>query len=97
MKRMFLAGAACLGLAVGMIAASSPADARVSVGIYFGYPGPYYGYPYYPGPYPYYAPRPYYPRHQVCYPVVKVKKYVRKHRVHFKRVVVTVCRWQYGW
>ena len=64
-----------------------------------GRPYPYYGYPYYPGPFhsrPFFgAPMySYPPAHQVCYPVVKLRKYVRHHRVHWRKVVVTVCSWR---
>ena len=101
MKRTFLAAAACLGLAVGAIGLNpTPASATVSLSFGFGFGSPFYGHPFYPGPF---HPRPFmgapmyqtYP-HQVCYPVVKLRKYVRHHHVHWRKVVVTVCTWR-GW
>jgi hypothetical protein len=85
MKRILLAAATTVALAAGAIGFSSPADASVHFSIGFGYPGPFYGPGYYPQPF-YAPPRP------ACYPVVKVRKVVYHHRVHYKRVLVTVCR-----
>lgn len=63
-------------VAIGLIAAAPASDARISIGIGFGFPVGFYGYPaydrygYYPYSAPYYAPayfsvgyRPYYWRH----------------------------------
>lgn len=104
MKRVFLAAAACLSLAVGAIGiTSTPAAAGVTFSFQFGGPGPFYGQPFHPHPI---YPQPFFgspmfhsypPAHRVCYPVVKVKKVIRHRRVHWRRIVVTVCRWQYGW
>ena len=101
MKRALVAVVACLSLAIGAVemAPTPAAAASFSFGFGFGGPGPY---PFYPGPFhphPFFGGQMYqyqYPRaHQVCYPVVKLRKYVRHHRVHWRKVVVTVCSWQY--
>ena len=101
MKRALVVAATCIGIAAGAIQlAPTPAAAAASFsfGFGFGSPGPY---PYHPGPFyprPYYgAPYYHYPQaHKVCFPVVKRKKVVRNHRVHWRRVVVTVCEWRRG-
>ena len=105
MRREFLAAAACFGLAVGAIGMTpAPAAASgITFSFQFGYPGPFYGQPFRPRPFypqPFYGAPMFYPHPQlnrVCYPVLKVKKVVRRQRVDWRKVVVTVCRWQYGW
>ena len=98
MKRALVVAATCLGLAAGVVqmAPAPAAAASFSFSFGFGGPGPYPG-PFYPRPfygvpmYPYHLQQP----HQVCYPVVKVRKVIRNHKVRWRKVVVTVCRWQY--
>jgi len=106
MKRAFVVAATCLGLAVGAVelAPAPAAAASFSFSFGFGGPGPYpYPGPFYPRPF---YPRPIYPTpmypyqyqlqqpHQVCFPVVKLRKVVRHHKVHWRKVVVTVCQWR---
>jgi hypothetical protein len=93
MKRAIAVVATCLGLAVGAVGVT-PAPASAAGYFSFGFgvgPGPY-GYTH-PRRYPYYGPMyRSYPR-QVCHPEVRLRKYVRHHRVHYRRVVVNVCYW----
>jgi hypothetical protein len=106
MKRAFVVAATCLSLAVAAVELTPTPAAAGTFSFSFGFGGPGF-YPYHSGPF---YPRPFYPRpfygspypyqyqfqqpHQVCYPVVKLRKVVRHHRVHWRKVVVTVCQWR---
>ena len=96
MKRILLALAASLALALGAVGSSAPAEARSGFTVSVAYGHPMYGYhprpvyrAYYPR-YSYYHPA----RHFACYTLVKTKAYWRYHRLTYVSYPVRSCSWR---